>query len=231
MTEAEICLPSQWKQAVREFQLAFGSHFPHLLNDWIAAEREMNWLDSMVFGNPLETCRRREALRELYKLKSLIGDLADMELPGMYRAQLELTMLKEGLVDKVAAQSPGYLIEEHSPEISDAERKIIAVVTTIGEMAGNEEIPLALESLCARMERGIAEVPETGNINWEAVNAVDGLRWLWWRNNDGKHGPAKALNPASRFASFLRDGFAYLEIDADPLSAFKRWATITGGTG
>ena len=65
-------------------------------------------------------------------------------------------------------------------------------------------------------------VPETANINWEAVDAVEALRLLWWRNSD-REAPSRALNPASPFHSYLKDGFDWLEIAADPTSAFKRW--------
>jgi hypothetical protein len=68
----------------------------------------------------------------------------------------------------------------------------------------------------------IDQVPDQGNIHWKAIHAVEGLRILWWRNT-GKNGPSRALNPASRFASYLRDGFDFLDIRANTESAFKRW--------
>lgn len=36
----------------------------------------------------------------------------------------------------------------------------------------------------------------------------------------------RALNPATPFADYLRNGFEFLGIAADPVSAFKRWAAI-----
>ena len=72
-------------------------------------------------------------------------------------------------------------------------------------------------------------LPDTGNTNWDAVFAVDALRNVWWRNT-GHDAPAKALNPASEFASFLRDGFGYLNVEASPVPAFRRWVAWCNAT-
>ena len=80
-----------------------------------------------------------------------------------------------------------------------------------------------LASFVEKATREIDRLPETRNINWAAVEAVARLRGLWWRNT-GSEAPSRALNPASPFCQFLADGFAFLDIEADPVSAFKRWA-------
>jgi hypothetical protein len=80
-----------------------------------------------------------------------------------------------------------------------------------------------LAGFVEKANREIDRLPEQSNIHWQAVHAVDFLRHLWWRNT-GSEAPARALNPASAFCRFLGDGLDFLEIDADPMSAFKRWA-------
>jgi hypothetical protein len=80
-----------------------------------------------------------------------------------------------------------------------------------------------LSQFAEKANREIDRLPEQSNINWEAVHAVDWLRRLWEIYTDSE-GPSRALNPASTFCRFLGDGLDFLEIDADPVSAFKRWA-------
>jgi len=83
-----------------------------------------------------------------------------------------------------------------------------------------------LDNALARLREeavdAMSRLPDRGNTNWEAVFAVDALRVVWWQNT-GREAPSKALNPASEFASFLRDGFRYLEVEANPIAAFRRW--------
>ena len=95
----------------------------------------------------------------------------------------------------------------------------------LNHMESEGLIEAVLAKFVTDAENEIDTLPERRNINWAAVDATDALRGLWWRNT-GKEGPFRALNPASKFASFLRDGFLFLDIDADPISAFKRWVAL-----
>jgi hypothetical protein len=79
------------------------------------------------------------------------------------------------------------------------------------------------------IEDDLNRLPDTGNTNWDAVFAVDSLRIVWLRNT-GLEAPAKALNPASEFASFLEDGFHYLKVEASPVPAFRRWVAWSSAT-
>ena len=108
------------------------------------------------------------------------------------------------------------------PHVASADL-IFRFLLDLGDMNDNGTLQMAVDQFVASAEKAIDTLPERGNVNWDAVHAVDGLRVLWWRNT-GENGPARALNPASKFASYLRDGFEFLGINADPVSAFKRWA-------
>jgi hypothetical protein len=96
-----------------------------------------------------------------------------------------------------------------------------------------EGAPVRLENALAHLREVVTEeisqIPDTGNIKWDAVFAVDALRTVWWRNT-GRDAPAKALNPGSEFASYLRDGFGYLKVDASAVPAFRRWVAWCNAT-
>jgi hypothetical protein len=187
---------------IEKFQRMFVVYFPHL-HDIGCASFEWSWLYTSVVGNPIETVRRSKAKAELRKVADALRLLSKHER-HYWR---HLPILDRDVHDRV----------------SEWERKIGDVIHTLQDMEDEGLTESVIAKYVADAEAGIDWLPETANINWDAVHAVDSLRWLWWRNT-GRHAPSRALNPASEFHSYLRDGFDFLEIEADPASAFKRWA-------
>jgi hypothetical protein len=199
----------KWVPAIREFQECFAKYFPHLLDDLDTAGGEMEWLKSRVFRNPLDTIRHSKAKRELKKMRAALNLMARHDTAYWLTMSSALFRAIEG-GDEVAAKT----------------NNIFEFVLNLDEWQGNGELDGILNRFFVEAERAIRATPDTSNINWRAIHAVDGLRTLWWRNT-GRAGPARALNPASLFASFLKDGLNYLEIEGDHLSAFRRWAATS----
>ena len=84
----------------------------------------------------------------------------------------------------------------------------------------------SIDDLCDAVSADVKERPNAADrINWRAVEAVSALRSLWTVMKS-KDAPSRALNPSSNFANFLRAGFKYLNLEADAVSAFKRWAAV-----
>jgi hypothetical protein len=100
---------------------------------------------------------------------------------------------------------------------------VVGLIHTLWQMEDAGLTLKVIDKLIADSDRLVDLTPEKANVNWPALNAVHALRWLWWRNT-GKQAPSRALNPASKFHTYLTDGFEFLEIGSDPVSAFKRWA-------
>jgi hypothetical protein len=192
---------------IEKFQRMFLVYFPHL-HDIGCASFEWSWLYTRVTGNPIETVRRSKAKAEVRKVANALRLLSKHE--KVYWRHLPIP-------DDAQSDS-----DVHD-RISEWEKKIVDILMTLNSMEGRGLTETVIAKFVADAEAGIDWLPETANVNWDAVHAVDSLRWLWWRNT-GKHGPSRALNPASEFHSYLRDGFDFLEIEADPASAFKRWA-------
>src|SRR5690242_10955187 len=63
-----------WIAHVEAFQDAFLQYFPRLA-DFERAAIEAAWLESRVFGNPIQTVRRAEALKEVGRLRALLKEL------------------------------------------------------------------------------------------------------------------------------------------------------------
>jgi hypothetical protein len=204
-SEAESKVVPAWRPLVRQFQATFTPYFSHL-KDFDAAAFEAEWLDSMVFRNPKDTIRRSQAKREIEKIR------AALILIGQHDTSYYQPLFVELLWRKENGNDP-------SAENADL---ILRFLLELGEMGDNGTLQSAVDRFVASAEQAIDTLPERGNIKWDAVHAVDGLRVLWWRNT-GENGPAKALNPASKFASYLHDAFEFLGINADPVSAFRRW--------
>ena len=205
MGEASRIHP-KYVEPAKEFQRRFQKYFPHLIKLDLAAF-EMDWLRTRVIFNPLETVRPRQAKAELMKAVKALQVLADHDAPYW---QYFITLAAEADADPV----------------TKCQRKILKFIFSLDEMKESGLLDAVIAKYVADAESAIDNMPETRNINWEAVHAVDSLRVLWWRNT-GKDAP-RTLNPASTFANFLRDGFSYLRIEADPVSAFKRWADKLG---
>ncbi|WP_375160344.1 hypothetical protein [Bradyrhizobium sp. RDT46] len=210
MTDETTKVVPAWIPAVREFQDYFGQYFPHLLDDLDAAGIEMGWLDSRVFGNRLETVRRSKAKHELAKIRAALNLMARHDMSYWQPMNFELFCAVKHRGDEVAAKAD----------------EIFKFLLTLDEWQKDEELDGILNRFFVEAEKAIEATPDSSNINWDAVHAIDVLRILWWRNT-GHDGPARALNPASRFASFLKDGFEFLEIEGDHLSAFRRWAATS----
>lgn len=199
----------RWIPAVQEFQTTFSPYFPKLSEDFDTAERQMGWLHNSVWGNPLDTVRRAQARRDLQKLMSSLKNLG-ADLPFLRHMYASLYRGKTG-GDEVAADA----------------HQVLKFLLRLNVWRYDERLDPALERFAAEAEKAINAIPETLNVNWEAVHAIDCLR-VFWRMNKWREAPARALNPASTFADFLNVGFSYLEIDGDPVSAFKRWVVKVG---
>jgi hypothetical protein len=193
---------SEYLAQARKFQCIFSTYFPQF-TDFETAAFEMDWIKCRVVLNPLDTVRRRRAKRELRRLMDTLRRLSQCEVPYW---QMAIQIGKDD-EDKVR----GY------------QRDIMDFLLSLDEMNNHDGLTdEVLAGFEEKASREIDRLPDTLNINWKAVHAVEGLRILWWRNTGGE-APARALNPASSFCRFLGDGLEFLEIDADPVSAFKRW--------
>ena len=194
---------------VEEFTCAFGRYFPGL-EDLDAAVTEWDWLRSHWKLNQIETVRRTQALEKLERVIQALRSLAKDGGWPWWGAIYEAQKAAEADDADQVTQDLGF---------------IVSALVELSNMY-EDGAPVRLENALARLREVAVEdmnrLPETGSTNWEAVFAVDALRAVWWRNR-GYDAPAKALNPASEFASFLRDGFNYLEVSASPVPAFRRW--------
>lgn len=208
--EAESKIVPAWRPFVRQFQATFLPYFPHL-TDFDTAGFEAEWLETRVHGNPKDTIRRSQAKREVAK----IG--AALIMMGQHDASYWQPLFTE------------LFWKKRDDPLAESADLIFRFLLDLGEMSDNGTLQLAVDRFLASAEKAIDTLPDRRNVNWDAVHAVDGLRILWWRNT-GENGPAKALNPASKFAAYLRVGFEFLGINADPVSAFKRWAETRAST-
>lgn len=195
-----------WLLDVLEFQRCFSKYFPTMNQNRSIAEREMDWLYTRVFGNPLLTVRASRARSDLKKLQSMLLTLSSIDLS--YSERLYFPLWQASHTDASA--------------VADA-ISLLDFLIALNNMAEEGRLHRALVVLARTARQAIKEIPESANVKWEAVHVIDSLQVLWYRNT-GKYGPTKALNPASPFATYLREGFEILEIDADVISAFKRWA-------
>jgi hypothetical protein len=186
-----------------KFQHTFVSYFPHLADPKVAAA-EWNWLFQCAVLNPAETLQRSKAKASIRKVANAVRVLSAHDL----RAPLILPDINRNDPDPVGQW----------------ENKIVRIIITLWEMEHQGLTIKVIDRLVADSDALIEVTPETSNVNWAAVNGVHALRGLW-RRNIGRPAPARALNPASKFCAFLSDGFEFLGIEADPVSAFKRWVT------
>jgi len=202
-------IPDERILVVMEFQETFGKYLPNIINDFDLALHESRWILNHVYGNPIDTVRRSKAMKDVADLKRIILKLS----------RSELTYWQPMLGSLMDAKQNG------DPEGARVE-SIFKFLLSLQDWQEQNTLKGTLTRYVAEAEKAINRLHDTGTVNWRAVNAVDGLRILWWRNT-GQEGPARALNAESPFASYLADGFLYLGIEADHMSAFKRWcATI-----
>ena len=207
---AEWHLEESWLRApddvrtkfVLKFQAALASHLPRLSDQATAAAE----LKAVLLHPGLRTVRRGPAKGEVRKV----------------RKQLErLATLGGGI----------------SPALSGVfsrckENERVANIVKFVHLLQLWQNIGALGAVLDQFEKEIAAeidlFAETGSTNWPGVWAVDCLRDLWARQT-GRKAP-HALNPATKFAAFLGDGFQFLgnitELHSDPASAFKRWAAV-----
>jgi hypothetical protein len=196
-----------------EFQRTFAKHLPDL-EDFKLANDEYEWFYECAVRHPPETLRRKKAKANFRKVAEALRVLSGY---GLNDDALILPDERAGTFDPIERR----------------ENELIHIVDSLMEMRRQGFADKAIEKLIADSDALVDLTPETSNVNWPAVHAVDNLRWLWWRNT-GKYPPSRALNPASGFRRFLRDGFDFLGLDSDVISAFKRWAAINKsgfGTG
>lgn len=190
----------EWQAYVTRFRREFGPFFPKLCADFDASSREVQWLDDRYFGNAYEGIRKAVTAREIEKLGNLLVRIQSLNLD----------------VFKMAGASLFH--QEPKTESTQVEREIFDLL----HRAKNDPVVFksGVSDFTKRLKHAVEIMPDRGNTNWAGVNGVEALATLWWRNT-GRWGPMKALNRESKFANFLRIGFRYLEIDADPVSAFR----------
>jgi len=194
--------------AGREFQDLFAAFFPYFREDFEQAKFEMDWLANRFFGNPWETIRHTQALKAIDEVRVHLNRLATEA--GHIGALVSLEHVIAGPAEA---------------EIIAQEKRLLDLLDKLGATHDEGQFARVVDSLCARIETGIRRMPDTGNTNWQAVHAVESLRTLWKRNT-GRVAPSRGLNTATSFAVYLRAGFDYLGVDADPRSAFRRWVAI-----
>lgn len=199
-------------EAAKEFRRVFMPYFPGLTPE--RAMDEMNWLGAAVFANPIYTIRRAQLFKDVKRFHKATDTVVGLdELENILRRPL-------GWVSTLDNNTPN--------EVRKDARQVLRVLWRLRSMHEKGRLAPAMKAIDKWINVVADEkigFPQTQNINWEAVHAVEGLRTLWKRNM-ARRPPARPLNPETRFANYLRAGFEYLELDADPVSAFKRWTKI-----
>jgi hypothetical protein len=193
-------------ERVKKFQRTFVKYFPDF-DDLQVAATEWSWLHSHWICNGIATVRRAQVMGELGCVVRALRLIAKCNMPwamNLYDA-------------KRAPEAEG------ADQITRDHAIIAEAIIDLHSMDEDGALEAALTRFQDAAEGTLRHLPDTGNTNWDAVFAVDALRTVWWRNTDND-APAKALNPASEFASYLRDGFRWLKVEANPVAAFRRWA-------
>jgi hypothetical protein len=169
-----------------KLQHTFVGYFPVLADIKVAAA-EWNWLYTGMLTRG-ETLQRNKAKASMRKVAQALRILSSHDL----RHPLILPDLNY-----------------EDTRVVFWENEIIRMILKLWDMEREELTLKVVDKLVADSDALVDATPETANVNWSAVNAVHDLRWLWFRNT-GKHGPARALNPASRYHAYLSDGFEFL---------------------
>jgi hypothetical protein len=196
---------SDWADAVRDFQETFGPYFPALLENAEAASDQLDWLENRVFGNPLDTVRKGSARRDIPRTRAAFTRLGGADAAYCLQMNFALQVASEG-GDEGAAPV----------------RELLEILMKLGRWHHQGELSRILDRFEREALSALDALRETGNVRWDAVLAVDALHTIWRRNTQ-KVAP-RTLNPASKFARYLGTGFNFLEIDANPVSAFRTWS-------
>jgi hypothetical protein len=208
-------MPSpEFIERAKKFQRVFAPYFPELNDNFHAACVGTNYLWHGFRMNPLETVQKQQAKRDLQKLADMIRRMVRFGVP--YWMGVSRDINEEVDAEERAGKHGFYSVPGFQEDILD----FLLAMNSMYEEGLTDKV---LAGFVEKANREIDGLPEQSNINWQAVHAVDWLRRLWNIYTDSD-GPSRALNPASTFCRFLGDGFDFLEIDADPVSAFKRWA-------
>jgi hypothetical protein len=181
----------------RDQAIRFQDHFREFLSskdDLEECGHLAKFLAVRYWGNPPDTINRRAAREDLEVLRCC------------------LTFVSECAV--------GDLVKMPRSGRSEAQ---VEAEPLLQILSGLRESASSINALCEVISQSIEQTRDMKNINWNAVDAVSDLRAVW-SVMFGKDAPSRALNPSSKFASFLHVGFKYLGLDADPASAFKRWS-------
>lgn len=208
--------PLWYLKELIEFDEKFSPFFSHFLDDIKVASYELDWLMTKTFYNPIEVVDRPKALKDLIKLKKTLRWLAAFD--DSYQLRLHM---------KYYSEKKDQLKVTASDELNA--RKVweflfdFSSLNKIAETSSNNHITsdVIIDQMLEDAKEVINTMPDKRNIKWEAAHAIDALRILWWRNT-GKVAPY-SLNPASPFVEYLSVAFSFLDIDADPISAFRRW--------
>jgi hypothetical protein len=208
----ETRIKKWWVPRAKEFQHTFVKYFPHL-EDFDAAANEWSWLHSHWTLNQISTVRRSQSVKELESIIRALRLLAKGSCWPWWGTIYGAQTAAEADSRNRVTQDLGY-IANALEELNN--------INLPNDVGADFRLEAALALFRKGALENLSHLPNKGSTNWKAVFAVDALRAVWWRNT-GREAPAKALNPASEFASYLRDGFGYLNVKASPVPAFRRW--------
>lgn len=198
---------------IRRFQLIFGKHIPCLLESEHHTIHLHQRLSDGIFGNPPQTISKGTFEADLKRFRNAIKVLTKWPIWG--------AMVSSNVVPHVSAE-----LRVNEDDVLHVAVEIYDFLLLIDDVAHHSrKLPQVLDQLERWAREASENLPDRRNINWEAVNAVDRLRGSWESYNE-MQAPRRALNLASPFADYLREGFEFFEISGDAISAFKRWVAV-----
>lgn len=205
-TFAKVTTPKSLAM-IRRFQKIFGQHIPCLLESEHHTINLHQQLMDGIFGNPIQTINKSTFEADLRRFREAIKMLAQWPVWGAMVGIGAPPPLEEG-------QDNGNVLQ--------AALQIYDCLLTITDVTDDKKLPQVLDQLEGWAREASEHLRDRRNVKWQAVNAVDRLRGSWEAYNE-TGAPRRALNPASPFADYLRDGFEFFNISGDPAAAFKRW--------
>jgi hypothetical protein len=210
-------VPPEMLAEIRRFQQIFGQYIPCLLDDEHATIHLESRLRGGIFMNPIETINKSTFEADLKRFRGAMKVLAEWPIWG--------AMETFYVMHEQTRQSEPPVVGDDNEDVLHAAQEIYEGLVMIRDMADQKKLPQVLDQLEGWAREASEQLMDRRNINWEAVNAVDVLHRFWesWTETPA---PSRALNPASRFADYLRDGFAFFKISGDPAAAFKRWVAV-----